>query len=145
MHVKPYQRQVNYYETDQMGIVHHSNYVRWFEEARIDFLRQAHLDYSELERQGILTAILGYSCTNRKPARFGDAFAVEVTPGGFNGVRISFFYNVYRVSDHALLATGETRHCFVNPQMMPINLKRKFPEISATLSKALPIDNDANA
>ena len=45
MHFTPYQRQVNYYETDQMGIVHHSNYVRWFEEARIDLLRQAHLDY----------------------------------------------------------------------------------------------------
>lgn len=71
MHFKPYQRPVNYYETDQMGIVHHSNYVRWFEEARTNLLRQAHLDYAELEQMGIFTAILGYSCVNEKPARLG--------------------------------------------------------------------------
>lgn len=144
MHVKPYQRQVYYYETDQMGIVHHSNYVRWFEEARIDFLHQAKLDYAELERLGVLSMILGYSCTNQKSTRFGDTFSIEVTPGSFNGVRISFFYNVYRASDHALLATGETRHCFVNTELLPINLSRKFPEISAALRNTLPID-DSNS
>lgn len=144
MHFNPYQRQVHYYETDQMGIVHHSNYVRWFEEARIDFLRQAHLDYAELEQLGIRTAILGYSCTNQKPARFGDTFSIQVSPNAFNGVRISFFYRVYRAEDQVLLATGETRHCFVNFQMMPINLKHKYPAISATLGRIMP-PGDSNA
>ena len=89
MDVKPYQRKVHYYETDQMGIVHHSNYVRWFEEARTDLLSQAHLDYEKLEEMGVFTAVLGYSCVNHKPARFGDTFSIQVSPGAFNGVRIS--------------------------------------------------------
>lgn len=144
MDVKPYQRQVYYYETDQMGIVHHSNYVRWFEEARTDLLRQAHLDYAKLEELGVFTAVLGYSCVNHKPARFGDTFSIQVSPGAFNGVRISFFYRVYRAEDQTLLATGETRHCFVNPQMTPINIKRKYPAVSATLAQMMP-PGDAGA
>ena len=146
MHFKPYQRPVNYYETDQMGIVHHSNYVRWFEEARTNLLRQAHLDYAELEQMGIFTAILGYSCVNEKPARFGDPFSIQVSPGAFNGVRLSFFYRVYRAEDQVLLATGETRHCFVNREMMPINIKRKYPSVSAALGRImLPGDSDSDA
>lgn len=142
MDVKPYQRKVHYYETDQMGIVHHSNFVRWFEEARTDLLSQAHLDYEKLEEMGVFTAVLGYSCVNHKPARFGDTFSIQVSPGAFNGVRISFFYRVYRAEDQTLLATGETRHCFVNPQMIPINVKRKYPTISAALGRIMPPDDD---
>ena len=140
--MNPCEHKVQYYETDGMGIVHHSNYIRWFEEARTDLLSQAHLDYEKLEEMGVFTAVLGYSCVNHKPARFGDTFSIQVSPGAFNGVRISFFYRVYRAEDQTLLATGETRHCFVNPQMIPINVKRKYPTISAALGRIMPPDDD---
>lgn len=142
MYLKPYQRPVHFYETDQMGIVHHSNYVRWFEEARTEFLHQIDLDYANLEAQGVQTTVLGYSCDNHKPARFGDTISIRIRPFAFNGVRISFLYQVYRAEDQELLATGETRHCFVNGQMVPMNIKRKYPAICAALGRTmLPEDN----
>ena len=142
MSFEPYRRAVYYYETDQMGIVHHSNYVRWFEEARIHLLQQANLGYDELERMGIRSVILGYSCDNHKPACFGDTFSIHVRPADFNGVRLTFLYQVFRQSDNALLATGETRHCFVSDQMLPVNLKRKFPAVCTTLAHMLPGEQD---
>ena len=56
--MKMYRRKVFYYETDQMGIVHHSNYIRWFEEARIDYMEQLGLGYDKMEEQGIISPVL---------------------------------------------------------------------------------------
>ena len=143
MRFEPYRRSVFYYETDQMGIVHHSNYIRWFEEARVHLLQQVGMGYDELEKLGLRSVILGYSCENHKPARFGDVFTVRVRPAEFNGVRVNFLYQVFRQSDEELLATGETRHCFVSSQMMPINLRRKYPSVCAALIQMLPEEHDA--
>lgn len=57
---KDYVRKVQYYETDRMGIVHHSNYIRWMEEARTDVLEQIGLPYDKIERAGILTRFWAY-------------------------------------------------------------------------------------
>ena len=57
-----YQRPVQYYETDRMQIVHHSNYIRWMEEARIDFLRQIGWDYAKLESIGIISPVTAVNC-----------------------------------------------------------------------------------
>ena len=62
MELHPYQRRVNYYETDQMSIVHHSNYIRWFEEARLDLLDQAGLNYRKMEATGIIVPVVDVSC-----------------------------------------------------------------------------------
>ena len=56
--IKPYSRKANYYETDQMGIIHHSNYIRWFEEARVDFLEQIDFGYNKTVECGIDFVVL---------------------------------------------------------------------------------------
>ena len=61
-----YTHRVQYYETDQMGIVHHSNYIRWFEEARIDWMRHCGISYREMEKQGIIVPVLGVEATYRQ-------------------------------------------------------------------------------
>ena len=58
MKLKAYEHQTQYYETDQMGVIHHSNYIRWFEEARIDLMRQMGIGYEEMEAQGIISPVL---------------------------------------------------------------------------------------
>ena len=60
--IKPYIRKVQYYETDQMGFVHHSNYIRWFEEARCDFMEQMGMGYGEMEMAGFICAVLYVLC-----------------------------------------------------------------------------------
>ena len=58
MEIKPYERMVYYYETDRMGIVHHSNYIRWFEEARLDWMKQIGWDYKTIEDDNIIIPVL---------------------------------------------------------------------------------------
>lgn len=64
MKLHTYEHRTQYYETDQMGIIHHSNYIRWFEEARTDLMRQMGIGYDEMEGQGIISPVL--SVTDRK-------------------------------------------------------------------------------
>ncbi len=72
MNQTPYRRLVQYYETDRMGIVHHSNYIRWFEEARTDFLRNNGIVYSDLEQSGVMIPVVNVSCRFRTPARYDE-------------------------------------------------------------------------
>ena len=62
---------VQYYETDQMGVVHHSNYIRWFEEARAEWMEAVGLPYARLEAEGIASPVLSVACAYRRPVRYG--------------------------------------------------------------------------
>ena len=62
MKLHTYEHRTQYYETDQMGIIHHSNYIRWFEEARTDLMRQMGIGYDEMEGQGIISPVLSVTC-----------------------------------------------------------------------------------
>ena len=75
--MRPYQHKVQYYETDRMGITHHSNYIRWMEEARVDFLEQLGWGYDRLEALGVGSPVLGVACSYKQPTTFHDT--VEVT------------------------------------------------------------------
>ncbi len=61
--IEPYERTAHYYETDRMGIIHHSNYIRWFEETRIHYLDKAGYPYSEMEKDGVMIPVLSAECT----------------------------------------------------------------------------------
>ena len=61
MEITAYRHRVQYYETDQMKVVHHSNYIRWFEEARTDFLEKSGFSYAWMEEQGIIIPVLSVS------------------------------------------------------------------------------------
>ncbi len=127
--LKPYERETYYYETDQMGIVHHSNYIRWFEEARIDFLKQIGLPYDEMERRGLLIPVLGVSCQYKKAFRYGDTFCIKLKIQDFKGVKFAVSYEVYHVGSGQLHATGTSQHGFVDANLMPVNIKKMFPDI----------------
>ena len=127
--MKPYKRVVQYYETDKMGIVHHSNYIRWMEEARGAFLEEYHMPYQAIEEKGILIPVLSVSCRYHTPARFGDKVKVEGKLTSFNGVKFSVSYRIKREGDGELLAEGESDHALLSSEMKPIRLKKEYPEV----------------
>ena len=127
MQIKPYERQVNYYETDQMGIAHHSNYLRYFEEARMDLMRQLGLSTQELENIGIIIPNVDAYAKYLRLLHFEDRFLVVVKPAVYTGVRMKFEYEVLK--DGELCSTGFTTHCFVDKAMKPIILKHNYPEL----------------
>ena len=92
--IKEYVHTVQYYETDKMGITHHSNYIRWMEEARVDFLQQIGWDYARLEESGIISPVLNLSCDFRKTTTFSDRITVKAYVKEFNGVKLKFAYEM---------------------------------------------------
>lgn len=124
-----YERKVNYYETDQMGIVHHSNYIRWMEEARIELLSEIGMPYDKMEEEGVLIPVLSASCEYRQSFRFGDTFRIHVYPIEFNGVKMKLGYQIYNKETGALHSVGETGHCFLDKSMKLIRMKKDYPKL----------------
>lgn len=129
----PYTRNIAYYETDQMGIVHHSNYIRWFEEARIDFLEKIGLPYSKMEEAGILIPVLSAACEYKYAMRFGQRFQITLRIVSFTGVKFLVLYEVTDADTGKLHATGKSAHCFVTNDMVPIRMKKEHPDIYRSL------------
>ena len=77
MTLTPYKRKAFYYETDRMDIIHHSNYVRWLEEARVDLMEQLGCPFHEIEARGIVSPVLSVETHYKYPVRFGDEFEVR--------------------------------------------------------------------
>lgn len=125
----PYIRKVNYYETDQMAIVHHSNYIRWFEEARLDALEQLGISYSEMEQGGFLIPVLDVSCQYMKTVRYGDTVEIQLTLTRFTGLKFDFSYKVYNKKTGELATTGTSSHCILGSDFRPVRLKKEYPEI----------------
>ena len=132
-----YERKINYYETDRMGIVHHSNYIRFLEEARCAFLDALDMPYSMLESLGIMIPVLGVQCDFKHHVTFNDTILIDVSIKSFNGVRLVMQYTITDKNSGNLVLTGETKHCFTNTDLKPINLKKHFQNIYEKFNKAL--------
>lgn len=143
--MNPLTHRVAYHETDQMGIVHHSNYIRWFEEARDACVRDEGIDYRQIEARGILMPVTDVRCDYHRPARYGELVSVEARPVRFTGVRLRY---EYRVLDEGgrLLVTGESGHCFISADTRkPLNLKKHMPEYCEVLSRLVEMEKGDKA
>lgn len=124
-----YERRAQYYETDQMGIIHHSNYIRWFEEARLHFMDEIGLSYAKVEEMGILIPVLSVDCQYKTMVHYNDIVDIYTQIIKFNGVKMTI---AYRVVDHVtgeIRCTGETSHAFLNREYRPVRLKREYPDL----------------
>lgn len=133
-----YRHKVQYYETDQMRVVHHSNYIRWMEEARLAYLDSVGVDYAEMERRGIISPVLSVACQYRSMTRFGETAIVETTLTEAGSVRYRLTYRIVDSETGEVRAEGESSHCFVNPQGRVLSLKHADPDILARMQKELP-------
>lgn len=105
---------VRYYETDAQGVVHHANYFKYFELARVEHLRAIGYEYADLERQGILLVVNKIACSYKYPARFGDRLRIIIRVVRARGARIDHEYQVFR--DQQLLAEGSSTLACIDRQ-----------------------------
>lgn len=120
---------VRYQETDQMGVVYHSNYFVWFEVGRTSLIRKLGVSYRDLEAKGIILPVIEANCTYQSPARYEDVVRIETTMAELTPAKIRFQYRAVRDTDGEVLANGYTLHMWVNREMKPVNLRRKWPDI----------------
>ncbi|MBR6405972.1 MAG: acyl-CoA thioesterase [Lachnospiraceae bacterium] len=129
-----YTHRIQYYETDRMGITHHSNYIRFMEEARVEFLKEIGFDYAKLEEEGIVSPVTEVECSFKKTTTFGDLLQIEVRVEEITGVRFRFSYHMQK-EDGTFVAEGHSGHCFLNEKGFPIRINRDYPEFYETLSQ----------
>lgn len=127
--ITPYEHKARYYETDQMGIIHHSNYIRWMEEARMDLMEQMGLSYKQMEAMEIISPVLSVSCEYHSMVHFDDVVVIEPRITKYNGTRMELSYRMTDKETGELRTTGKSSHCFLNRSGRPISLKRSYPEL----------------
>jgi len=130
MIIKPLSRKANYYETDQMGIIHHSNYIRWFEEARVDFLEQVDFPYQKVNEAGIDFGLLDVYCEYKSMVRFGDLVSIHVSLSELTEMKLAIDYEIVSDKSGEICTRGKTKHFFYNNnKKRPVSLKREIPEL----------------
>ena len=124
-----YKRKINYYETDCMGIVHHSNYIRFFEEARLDLLEKCDLGYREIEEKGLIIPVTFVDCQYLVPLRYDDRIHIITHFDKYTGIKMELSYEIYHEKTGQLCTTGRSGHCFLDNALHPVRMKRDYPDI----------------
>lgn len=132
-----YIHQVKYYETDKMGITHHSNYIRWMEEARMDYLKSAGYGMKTLEEKGFTSPVVSLECRYSQPTTFDDAIKIEVSLVNYTGVKLEMSYIMSELETGRMVFTASSVHCFIGGDGRPIAVKKFFPEFDAALRELL--------
>lgn len=127
-----YIRKAYYHETDQMGVIHHSNYLRWLEEARIDFLDKANISYKKLEEIGLISPVVSINIEYKYPVTFDDIVVIKTVMTNFSSAKFEFSYDIIRKSDNKLCVHATSKHCFLKDNKV-ISIKREYPEIHQKL------------
>lgn len=105
---------VRFAETDAMGVVHHSNFIVWFEAGRIAWLDAVGVPYTEIAAGGHHFSVTGVQAEYRAPARFGDVVCIETRVDRLRSRQVSFVYTIRRQSSNDLLVTGRSDHICVD-------------------------------
>ena len=124
-----YERKINYYETDRMGVVHHSNYIRFLEEARSRWMEELNIPMEIFEHEGFTIPTLEVDCKYKHHVTSGDIIVIEPYISEFNGIRMTVNYNVTIKKTGDIVIDAFTKHCFTDRTLRPINIKKKNIEI----------------
>lgn len=126
-----YRRKAHYHETDQMGIIHHTNYIKWFEEARIAMMAEMGVPYSAMEAAGIISPVLHVSCDYKQMVRFDQEVIVHTTIEAYNSIKFTVSYQVTDDDGTTCYVEGRSKHCFLNNHLRPVALKKVAPDMHA--------------
>lgn len=130
------EHRVGYVETDAMGIVHHSNYIRWFEMGRNDLLRSIGYPYSEMEHMGVWMPVIDVTCKYKAPAVFDEMVIIRSWVEKLKGASVYLGYEVISKETGEVKATGSSSHGITDPELVPMRLKKNFPQLYERLAAA---------
>ena len=130
-----YTRKAQYHETDKMGIIHHSNYIKWMEEARIAFVDSLGFGFAKVEQLGLVSPVAGISISYKHPVKFDDTVEIAVSISRYSGVVQEISYEITNRTTGLLSATATSKHCYMKDGEV-VNLKHALPELDKVFSEA---------
>lgn len=137
-----YERKINYYETDKMGITHHSNYIRYMEEARIAWLDSIGFGYKKMEELGVISPVVEVNSRFARISTFDDVLLITVNLVKYTGTQFLIEYSMVNKETSQLICKSSSLHCFVNENGRPIRIGATYPEIDNLLKDMLVTDGE---
>lgn len=122
--IEPYIHKVKYYECDRMGVTHHSNYIRFMEESRIDMLDRIGYGFEKMEAEGVVSPVTEVHCNYKKTTTFQDEIAVEVFVEDISALKLRIGYVMTCCGE--VVFTGSSVHCFIE-NGRPVAFGNRFP------------------
>jgi acyl-CoA thioester hydrolase len=118
---------VRYAETDQMGVVYHSNHLIWFEVGRVEMMREMGFSYRDMEREdGRFIAVAEVTCRYRAPAYYDEEILIRTRLKKVRESVVVFSYELVRAENKTLVAEGETTHIVTDSKMNVAALPEKY-------------------
>ncbi len=134
--MEKYTHTVKYYETDRMGFTHHSNYVRWMEEARINFMDQIGWSYQRFEEEGLISPVTSIECKYKHTTTFPDVVNIEVMVVEFRGIKLKLKY-IMTNKNGDLVCEAASEHCFLDKDGKIVKVNREYPEFYERLNQLM--------
>lgn len=120
--------QVRYAETDQMGVVYHTNYLVWFEIGRTQLIESLGFSYAALENEGYFSPVIDLTATYKRAIRYDDKPIIKTWLEKYDGLRITYGYEVLN-EQREVCVYGTTMHtCVQKETFRPISIKKKLPK-----------------
>ena len=120
---------IRYYETDQMGFVHHSNYLRYFELARIEWISTLGFSYKKMEERGYLMPVINANIEFKRPLTFGNSFRVKIQSKEIPKVKFELIYEIILDKD-IIIARGSTILAFLSSHnLKPVRCPKFFSDL----------------
>jgi len=130
---------VRYAETDQMGVVYHSNYLIWFEVGRVELMRALGFEYKAMETEDDCHIVVAdVHCRYEKPARYDELLRIRTRIAEWRNRIVKFSYEIFRDADNMLLATGDTTHIICGRNGRPKSLPPKYRDVLVNLNVPNP-------
>ena len=125
-----YVRKAHYHETDMMGVVHHSNYLKWMEEARIAFMDFVGTGYAEVEKNSVVSPVTGVTVDYKKPVLFGDEIEIRLSVKAYTGIRLEICYKMFNRTRNEICTVATSKHCFLKDGRV-ISMKKEMPTLDS--------------
>ena len=132
-----YIHKVHYYETDKMGITHHSNYIRFMEEARMNYLNEAGFTMARLEAEGITSPVISVTCDYKYPSTYDDEIGIEVSLTQYTGVKFVLSYVMRNIRTGNVVAEATSAHCFIDAEGRPVAVKKTCPDLDGKMKSIM--------
>ncbi len=140
-----YIHKINYYETDKMGITHHSNYIRFMEEARLNFLTEIGCPMMEMEEKGIYSPVISVNCEYKHATTYGDEIEIEMKLEKYTEARIFLSYIMKNINTGEIVATATSTHCFIDEKGRAVAMRKRVPEFYAKISKLMETEHSKSS
>ena len=127
-----YKRKAQYHETDKMGVIHHSNYVKWMEEARIEYMESVGVGFKAFDDVGTISPIISVALEYKRPVYFEDEVEIAVSVAKYTGTVLELAYTITNAATGEVCTTGTTRNCFAKNGRV-VSLKKAEPEVDLKL------------